>query len=86
MGLRANRMKTTPTLLSVVNQVQANKRRPPVAVLSPQTRLREDLGFDSLDLAELTVRLEEAFGVDIFAAGVVRTAGEIEARLPPGRG
>jgi hypothetical protein len=28
------------------------------------------------------VRIEEAFGVDIFAAGVVRTAGEIEARLP----
>ena len=75
-------MKTPPTLLSVVNQVQANKRRPPLESLPQETRLREDLGFDSLDLAELTVRIEEAFGVDVFAAGVVRTAGEIEARLP----
>lgn len=75
-------MKTPPTLLSVVNQVQANKRRPLLESLRPETRLREDLGFDSLDLAELTVRIEEAYGVDIFAAGVVRTAGEVEARLP----
>jgi acyl carrier protein len=75
-------MKPTPTLLTVVNQVLANKRRPEISTLPPQTRLREELGFDSLDMAELTVRLEEAFGVDIFAAGVVRTAGEIEARLP----
>ncbi len=75
-------MKPAPTLLSVGNQVLANKRRPAIAALSPETRLREELGFDSLDMAELTVRLEEAFGVDIFAAGVVRTAGEIEARLP----
>ena len=78
-------MKTPPTLLSVVNQVLANKRRPAIEALRPETRLREELGFDSLDLAELTVRLEEAFGVDIFAAGVVRTAGEIEARLPASR-
>ncbi len=78
-------MKNSPTLLSVVNQVQANKRRPLVTSLPPETRLREDIGFDSLDLAELTVRIEEAFGVDIFAAGVVRTAGEIEARLPVDR-
>jgi len=85
MGLRASRMKSSPCLLSVVNQVLANKRRPAVAALAPDTRLREELGFDSLDLAELTVRLEEAFGVDIFAAGVVGTAGEIEARLPPER-
>lgn len=75
-------MKNAPTLLDVVNQVLANKRRPLVNALPPETRMREDLGFDSLDLAELTVRIEEAFGVDIFAAGVVRTAGEIEARLP----
>jgi len=75
-------MKTPHTLLSVINQVQANKRRPAIAMLTPEMRLREELGFDSLDLAELTVRLEEAFGVDIFAAGVVRTVGEVEARLP----
>jgi acyl carrier protein len=74
-------MKTPPTLLMAVNQVLANKRRPALAELKPETRLREELGFDSLDLAELTVRIEEAFGVDVFATGVVHTIGEIEARL-----
>ena len=44
-------------------------------------RLREDIGFDSLDLAELTVRIEEAFEVDVFADGLVSTIGEIEAKL-----
>lgn len=68
-------------LLPIINQVLQNKRRPTIAHTSPETRLREDLGFDSLDLAELTVRIEEASGVDIFAGGVLRTVGEIEARL-----
>lgn len=74
-------MNGAPDLLVIVNQVLANKRRPLVERLEPQTRLREDLGFDSLDLAELTVRIEEASGVDIFARGLLRTAGEVEARL-----
>ena len=74
-------MSSAPDLLRLVNQVLANKRRPAVARLASETRLREDLGFDSLDLAELTVRIEEAHGVDVFEKGVLRTAGEIEARL-----
>lgn len=74
-------MSPAPDLRQIVNKVLANKRRPAVESLSPETRLREDLGFDSLDLAELTVRIEEACGVDIFEKGVLRTAGEIEARL-----
>jgi acyl carrier protein len=68
-------------LLPIVNLVLSNKRRPKRERLAADMRLREDLGFDSMDLAELTVRVEEATGVDIFAAGIVRTVGEIEARL-----
>jgi acyl carrier protein len=74
-------MSRDPELLQLVNQVLANKRRPAIERLTPETRLREDLGFDSLDLAELVVRIEEATGVDVFAEGVLRTAGEIEARI-----
>lgn len=74
-------MASPSSLLDLVNQVQANKRLPPFARLAPNLRLREDLGFSSLDLAELTVRIEEAFGIDIFAQGVLRTVGEIETRL-----
>jgi acyl carrier protein len=47
-------------------------------------RLREDLGFDSLDLAELTARIDERFHVDVFAEGVVGTVGAIAERLHRG--
>jgi len=74
-------MPQAPTLLDLINQVQANKRLPLFPDLTPNLRLREDLGFSSLDLAELTVRIEEVRNVDIFARGVLRTVGEIEQRL-----
>jgi len=69
-------------LLEIINQVRANKVRKPLSQLSPQLRLREDCELDSLDLAELTVRIEDASGVDVFAEGIVRTVGEIQAKLP----
>lgn len=72
----------SPSLLDILNLVRANKGRSPLAALSPEMRLREDCQLDSLDLAELTVRIEEASGVDVFADGVVRTVGEIQAKLP----
>ncbi len=74
-------MPSSVTLLDLVNQVQANKRLPLFPELTPDLRLREDLGFSSLDLAELTVRIEEARNVDIFDRGILRTVGEIEQRL-----
>lgn len=48
---------------------------------NPQTRLREDLGMDSLDLAELTVKIEAEYGVDIFEDGIVNTIEEIRKKL-----
>lgn len=68
------------SLLSLVNLIRSNKQQPPVEGLSNDLRLREDLGFDSFDLAELTVRIEDRFGVDVFAGGVVRTVGEVLGR------
>lgn len=35
--------------------------------VTPSSNLRDELGFDSMGLAVLTVEIEEAFGVDIFA-------------------
>ena len=65
----------------MINEVRANKRQPPVEVLSPSLRWREDIGFESLDLAELTVRIEEKFGVDVFADGLVATVGEVVEKI-----
>lgn len=71
----------SPDLLQLVNEVRHNKHQPLLTQLSAASRLREDLGFESLDLAELTVRIEEKFGVDVFADGLVGTVGEIAAKL-----
>ena len=49
--------------------------------LNPEHSLTQDIGFDSLDLAELTVRIEDEFGVDIFEDGFVRTVSEILDKL-----
>jgi acyl carrier protein len=70
-----------PSLLDIINLVRANKGRPALPEIKPEHRLREDCQLDSLDLAELTVRIEEASGVDVFASGVVRTVGEIQSKL-----
>lgn len=72
-----------PRLPEIINQVRVNKGEAPVLELAADTHLRRDLGFDSFDLAELTVRLEEAFGIDIFADGPVHTVAEVRRRLEP---
>lgn len=69
------------SLHEIINQVRANKRLASLDRLESTMRLREDLDFESLDLAELTVRIEERFGVDVFADGLVRTIGEIDAKI-----
>ena len=68
-------------LLAIINEVRANKKQVPLSNLAPAMRLNGDIGFESLDLAELTVRIEEKFGVDVFADGLVHTVGEIEAKI-----
>ena len=52
------------------------KKRP--AVLDLETRLREDLGADSLDLLELVFELEQELGVSIAdaEAAELRTIGD----------
>lgn len=72
------------TLLSVVNEVRVNKGLRPLEQLSPSLRWREDIGFDSLDLAELTVRIEDRFQVDVFADSVVTTVGEVVRKIEKG--
>jgi acyl carrier protein len=74
-------MSMTEPLLSIINLVRSHKGLPAVVALIDTDRLREDLGFDSLDLAELTARIEEHYQVDIFATGLVSTVGEIRGRL-----
>jgi len=68
-------------LLEIINQIRANNGRSPLTGISVSQRLREDCELDSLDLAEFTVRIEDATGVDVFADGIVRTIGEVQSKL-----
>jgi len=64
-------------ILAIINKVKDNKADELLEVINVNTKLREDCGFDSLDLAELTVRVEREFGIDIFANGNINTVREI---------
>jgi acyl carrier protein len=68
-------------LLTIVNTVRENKGLEPMAELKPEQDLRTNLGFDSLDLAELTVRIEKEFGIDVFADSFVLTVGDIIGKI-----
>lgn len=68
-------------LTKMINEIMNKKGSQSVVELKTDASLRNDYGFDSLDLAELTVRIEDEFGVDIFEHGNVDTISEILKRL-----
>ncbi len=68
-------------LLKIINIILEKNNKELISVLRPDYSLRNDLGFDSLDLAELTVRIEAEFGKDIFEDGIVYKIGEILEKL-----
>lgn len=68
-------------VLSIINEIRAAKDMALIYSISAETKLREDLNLTSFDLAELTVKIEDEFDVDIFEDGLVSTVGEIFAKL-----
>lgn len=46
-----------------------------------ELKLREDIGLDSFDLAQLTVMIEDEFDIDVFEDGIVSTVGEIIIKI-----
>lgn len=68
-------------VLAIINLIREHKGMESLNEISINCLLRDDLGFTSFDLAELTVRLEDEFDVDIFEDGVVSTVGDILNKL-----
>ena len=68
-------------LVSIFNNILKKKNKTQMNHLDPKLSLRDDLGFDSLDLAELTVRIEDQFGIDIFEDGFVTRIDEIIEKI-----
>jgi len=68
-------------LLNILNRVLDNSDKLKIEEISLSTNLRDDCGLDSLDLADLTVRIEAEYDVDIFENGVVETVGDIIKKI-----
>lgn len=68
-------------LKAIFITVLKNRGKKEITEITETSSLRNDIGFDSLDLAELTVRIEAEYDVDIFEDGVVTTVGEILQKL-----
>lgn len=68
-------------LLDIINGIRTTKGLPLLETLTPDIKLREDLALNSFDLAELTVKIEDEYDIDIFEDGLVSTIGEIYTKL-----
>ena len=74
-------MNMLDKILVVINTVLENRSQNKLESIDLNMSLRNDLGFDSLDLAEFTVRIESIFDIDVFEDGIVDTIGEIVNKL-----
>lgn len=68
-------------IIDIINEIRASKDLAPVESINNDTKLREDLSLTSFDLAELTVKIEDEFDIDIFEDGLVSTVGEVFEKL-----
>lgn len=68
-------------ILEIVNSIREAKGLPQLSKLNAGESLRADLGLTSFDLAELTVKIEDEYDVDIFEDGLINTVGEIYEKL-----
>lgn len=68
-------------LIEIINQLQEENNIQPTKELNDSDDLVKDLGFDSMILAELTVIIEEEYGIDIFEKKIIRKVSEIKEQI-----
>lgn len=67
-------------LLEIINEVlDDNDYR--ISEITPEMHLRNDIGLDSLDLAHLTVLIEDEYGIDVFDNGTPETINDILKKI-----
>lgn len=75
-------MSKRSTLKAILNDILEEKENStPVDTLEDDISLTDDLGLESLDLAEMTVRLEDKYEVDVFEDDVVDEVREVLEKL-----
>jgi acyl carrier protein len=68
-------------ILSIINEILEDNDRQKIESLKPEMSLRNDIGFDSMDLAKLTVMIEDQYNVDIFEKGLVDKISEVMEKI-----
>lgn len=68
-------------LYEIINQILEENDLDTFDTFKDSHHLKNDLGLDSFNLAELTVLIEDEFGVDIFEGDLVFTIGDIKQKL-----
>jgi acyl carrier protein len=68
------------SLLEIINEVLIYSETQ-VEYIEPTMDLRDDLGMDSLALAQLTVIIESEYGIDIFENGLVSKVSDILEKI-----
>lgn len=80
--MNQNSLSKREFLKSVINDILEEKDdADSVNSLDDSMSLTNDLGLDSLDLAEMTVRLEDQYGIDVFEDDIVDEIGEVMEKL-----
>ena len=74
---------TSDEIVATVNRVVLEEFEPEPELLVAESKLREDIGMDSLDAVDLVVSLELAFGFRIPEEEIkgIRTLGDIYERI-----
>ena len=76
---------TAREVLAIALKAMRSEAEVARALQTPAIALAEDLGFDSLDIAELSARVEDASGIDPFTNGPCRTIADVISALEKGR-
>lgn len=71
----------TKRVIEFIREIMKDNDKEKNIDICESTSLRGDLGFDSLDLAILTVKIEDEYDVDIFEDGIIDTIDEIIKKL-----
>jgi acyl carrier protein len=66
------------SLKEIINEIQEENNIKITDTLNDNDDLINDIGLDSLDLAQLTVIIEDIYGVDIFEKKIIRKIHEIK--------
>lgn len=68
-------------LYEIINQILKENDLDTFDKFEDSHHLKNDLGLDSFNLAELTVLIEDEYEIDIFEGDLVFTIGDIKQKL-----